>query len=151
MAGKDNAMNNEITRPSESPAPEQDPQGSGSADQQAAVRSPERRLSAPPIDIFESGEGLVLRADLPGVTSEGLELQVQDNKLTLFGRVTQEVPQARALLHQEYDVCDFLRSFILSDEVDHDRIEAKLNNGVLEVLLPRAERPEPRRIPVQTD
>lgn len=114
-----------------------------------AVRTPERRLAAPPIDIFESEGGLVLRADLPGVTAEGLELQVQDNKLTLFGRVSSNVPAGAAVLHQEYEVCDFLRSFILSEEVDHDRIEAKLSGGVLEVLLPRADRPEPRRIPVK--
>ncbi len=111
----------------------------------------ERRLSAPPIDIYETEEGLVLCADLPGVTAEGLELQVQDNKLTLFGRVTADVPEDAKLLHQEYHVCDFLRSFILSDEVDHDRISAKINNGVLEVFLPKAERPEPRRIQVRTD
>lgn len=115
------------------------------------AHSPERRLCAPPIDIFESDDGLVLRADLPGVTPDGLKLQVQDNKLTLFGRVNAAAPQANALLHQEYDVCDFLRSFILSHDVDHDRIEAKLSGGVLEVVLPKADRPEPRRIQVQTD
>lgn len=143
-------MNSEITRTNEPPASGRDPRVLDAVGEQPPARSPERRLCAPPIDIFESDQGLVLRADLPGVTAEGLELQVQDNKLTLFGRVTHDIPQATALLHQEYDVCDFLRSFILSDEVDHDRIEAKLNNGVLEVLLPRAQRPEPRRIPIQT-
>jgi HSP20 family protein len=121
------------------------------AEKQPAVpiRTPERRLAAPPIDIFESDGGLVLRADLPGVTAEGLELQVQDNKLTLFGRVSSNVPRQATVLHQEYEVCDFLRSFILSEEVDHDRIEARLSGGVLEVLLPKADRPEPRRIPVK--
>ena len=93
----------------------------------------------------------MLRADLPGVTAEGLELQVQDNKLTLFGRVTEELPEGAIPLHQEYPDCDFLRSFILSDEVDHDRIEAKLNGGVLEVHLPKAARQEPRKIQVRTE
>lgn len=116
---------------------------------QVPVRSLERRLAAPPIDIFESDDGLVLRADLPGVTAEGLEVQVQDNKLTLFGRVSCNVPPEANVLHQEYEICDFLRSFILSEEVDHDRIEAKLSGGVLEVVLPKADRPEPRRIPVK--
>jgi HSP20 family molecular chaperone IbpA len=113
--------------------------------------SPERRLCAPPIDIYETDTGLVLCADLPGVTAEGLELQVQDNKLMLFGRVQTDVPPDAKRLHQEYHVCDFLRSFILSDEVDHERISAKINNGVLEVILPTAERPKPRRIEVRTD
>jgi len=104
----------------------------------------------PPIDIFETEDGLVLLADLPGVASDSLELQVQDNKLTLFGRVKSPVPDEARLLHQEYRVGHFLRSFILSDEVDHERITAKLNQGVLEVALPRVKRSEPRRIPVAT-
>ena len=105
----------------------------------------------PPIDIFETPEGLVLQADLPGVSSELLELQVQDNKLTLFGKVAIPIPQDARLIHQEYQVGHFLRSFILSDEVDHQRISAKLVQGVLEVILPRLPKPEPRRIQIQSD
>lgn len=104
----------------------------------------------PPIDIFETPEGLVLLADLPGVSLESLELQVQDNKLTLFGRVQEVLPADARLIHQEYAVGHFLRSFILSDEVDHERVTAKLNQGVLEVVLPRHPKPEPRRIQVTT-
>lgn len=105
----------------------------------------------PPIDIFETPDGLVLQADLPGVTSDTLELQVQDNKLTLFGRVEAVVPAGARLIHQEYGVGHYLRSFILSDDVDHERIAAKLTNGVLEVVLPRAAKTEPRRIQIRTD
>jgi HSP20 family protein len=111
---------------------------------------PERFVCTPPIDIFENGEGLVLRADLPGVSGETLELQVQDNKLTLFGRVAQQAPDDARLIHQEYRVGDYLRSFILSEDVDHERISAKLVSGVLEVTLPRAPQPEPRKIQVKT-
>ena len=107
-----------------------------------------RLLFNPPIDIYETPEGLVLYADLPGVDSQGLDLQVQDNRLTLFGRVTSVIPESAQMMHQEYQVGDFLRSFILSDEVDHDRIQAKLTNGVLRVELPRAPRAKPRRIDV---
>ena len=110
----------------------------------------ERLVFTPPIDIYETDEGLILRADLPGVSLDTLELQVQDNKLTLFGRMEPSVPENARLLHQEYETGDFLRSFILSDEVDHQRIAAKLNNGVLEVVLPKADKPEPRRIQVAT-
>jgi HSP20 family protein len=110
----------------------------------------ERLVFTPPIDIYETDEGLILRADLPGVSLDTLELQVQDNKLTLFGRMEQIVPEDARLLHQEYETGDFLRSFILSDEVDHQHISAKLNNGVLEVVLPKAAKPEPRRIQVAT-
>ena len=111
----------------------------------------ERYLFTPPIDIFETEEGLVLHADLPGVTLETLELQVQDNRLTLFGRVNSPIPDGAIPRYQEYAIGDFLRSFILSDEVDHERISATLNNGVLKVVLPKAPQPEPRRIPVSAE
>ena len=112
---------------------------------------PQRFVFTPPIDIFETDDGLVLHADLPGVTIETLELQVQNNKLTLFGRVTSQVPDGAKPVHLEYDVGDFLRSFILSDNVDHDRIRAKLNGGVLEIELPSAPKVEPRTIQVNSD
>ena len=111
----------------------------------------ERFLFSPPIDIFETEEGLVLHADLPGVSIKTLELQVQDNKLTLFGRVHPVVPPEARTVHQEYGVGDFLRSFILSDEVDHERITATMNNGVLKVVLPKAPKPKSRRIEVNAD
>ncbi|MBX3436126.1 MAG: Hsp20/alpha crystallin family protein [Planctomycetaceae bacterium] len=145
-------MTTDLTRPDSVTPPEvREPNVVPPAETVPAQPSPERRLFAPPIDIYETDEGLVLCADLPGVRAEGLELQVQDNKLTLFGRVHSDVPEDARLLHQEYSVCDFLRSFILSDEVDHERISAKINNGVLEVVLPKAQRPQPRRIEVRTD
>ncbi|MBX3449271.1 MAG: Hsp20/alpha crystallin family protein [Planctomycetaceae bacterium] len=137
-------MNHPIRRAeSDTPRPE-------SATPEAAAQTGQLVFN-PPIDIFETEQGLVLLADLPGVTTETLELQVQDNKLTLIGRVSSPAPEGATLVHQEYAIGHFLRSFILSDEVDHERISAKLNHGVLEVVLPRASRPEPRRIQVTSD
>ncbi|MFQ5733033.1 MAG: Hsp20/alpha crystallin family protein [Planctomycetaceae bacterium] len=112
---------------------------------------PQRYVFTPPIDIYETDEGLVLQADLPGVTVETLELQVQDNKLTLFGRVSAQVDSDAQTIHREYNVGDFLRSFILSDDVDHNRIRANLNRGVLRIVLPKAAQAEPRRIDVSAD
>ncbi|MFM7058219.1 MAG: Hsp20/alpha crystallin family protein [Planctomycetota bacterium] len=109
-----------------------------------------RLLFTPPIDIYETPDGLVLYADLPGVTADSLDLQVQDKRLTLYGRVRPADGAIVRVLHQEYHAGDFLRSFILSDEVDHERIQAKLNNGVLRVELPRAARAKPRRIDVSS-
>lgn len=115
-----------------------------------ATEPPPRWFCTPPIDIFDTEAGLVLRADLPGVTADELELQVEDNRLTLLGKVTPPVPPEARLIYQEYRVGDFLRSFILSDDVDHERITAKLTDGVLEVTLPRAASSQPRRIQIRT-
>ena len=133
----------EQARPAESPS-ESTPADGGKPVEESIVFTP-------PIDIFETDSGLVLLADLPGVTTETLELQVQDNKLTLFGRVAVLTPPEGQCIHQEYQVGHFLRSFILSDEVDHERITARLNHGVLEVVLPKLPKAEPRRIQVRID
>ncbi len=133
------------------PISQPNPSGDAIRTAQTSAQEPPRLLFNPPIDIYETPDGLVLYADLPGVTAEGLELQVQDNRLTLFGRVQSSERTEAVLLHQEYQVGDFLRSFILSDEVDHDRIQAKLANGVLRVELPKAPRARPRRIEVASE
>jgi len=111
---------------------------------------PEQYVFTPPIDIYETDEGLVLYADLPGVSVGSLELQVQDNKLTLLGRVEPQIPEGAQPVHKEYEVGNFLRSFILSGEIVHSEIEAKLTNGVLRIFLPKAPKAEPRRIQVNT-
>lgn len=149
-------MSNDFPHPSDPSRAERDRESgqrervAGGGDAVEREHPVERFVFTPPIDIFETDEGLVLQADLPGVAIETVELQVQDNKLTLFGRVLPSVPEGARLLHQEYAVGDFLRSFILSDQVDHDRITAKLNNGVLEIVLPKASKAEPRRIQVNS-
>ncbi|MGC1274718.1 MAG: Hsp20/alpha crystallin family protein [Planctomycetaceae bacterium] len=124
-----------------------DSRADGTTDSATAEPTP-RLVFTPPIDIFETDEGLVLLADLPGVSLDSLELQVQDNRLTLLGRVKSPVPDDAELRYQEYQVGDYLRSFILSDEVDHERVSATLNNGVLKVSLPKAKKAEARRIHV---
>lgn len=109
---------------------------------------PPRFVFTPPIDIYETDEGLMLLADLPGVSLDTLELQVQDNRLTLLGRVKPTVAEDAETRYREYHVGDFLRSFILSDEVDHDRVEATLAGGVLKVWLPKTKQAQTRRIQI---
>lgn len=113
----------------------------------------ERPVAMPPVDIYDTPEGLVLIADLPGVSPETLDLQVQDNKLTLFGRVAEPLPTplTGAVRHEEFEHADFLRSFILSEEVDHERITARLAHGVLELRLPRLPKTAPRKIQVSSE
>jgi len=104
----------------------------------------------PPIDIHEGPEGLTLEADLPGATEENLFIQLEDNVLSLHARIQSPVPEAARLLHEEYRVGDYYRSFILSDEVDRDRIAAELKNGVLRLSLPKADRARTRRIEIRS-
>lgn len=111
----------------------------------------DRLLFTPPVDIYDSAAGLVLLADLPGVHPKSLELQIQDNKLSLLGRCQTVIPPGARLIHREYEEGDFVRSFILSEDVDHEHIAARLANGVLEVVLPRVARAAPRKINVRSE
>ncbi len=104
----------------------------------------------PLIDIHEGADGLTLEADLPGAREDRLTIQLEDNVLTLVAQADQELPEGARVLHQEYRVGTFRRSFILSDEVDRNAIAAELKNGVLRLTLPKAERAKTRRIEVRT-
>jgi HSP20 family molecular chaperone IbpA len=113
--------------------------------------SPEQQAACTPlIDIHEGPDGLTLEADLPGATEDNLFVQLEDNVLSLHARIRSPAPEAARLLHEEYRVGDYYRSFILSDEVDRDRITAELKNGVLRLILPKADRARTRRIEIRS-
>ncbi len=82
---------------------------------------------------------MILEADLPGATEQNLNVQLEDNVLSLYAKIDSPVPEGAQLLHEEYRLGDYRRSFILSDEVDRDRITAELKNGVLRLFLPKAQ------------
>jgi HSP20 family protein len=105
----------------------------------------------PLIDIHEGPEGLILEADVPGASEEDVIVQVEDNILSLRACVAPPVPAGARALHEEYHVGEFQRSFILSDEVERGRISAELRNGVLRLVLPKAEAARPRRIEIATE
>jgi len=105
---------------------------------------------APPVDIHDGPEGLTLEADLPGAAEDAMLVQLEDNVLSLSARIDSPAPEGARLIHQEFHVGEYQRSFILSDEVDRDRITAELKNGVLKVFLPRADRAKARRIEIKS-
>jgi HSP20 family molecular chaperone IbpA len=115
----------------------------------AQAAEPRPDTLTPPIDIHEGPEGLVLEADVPGVEDKSLTVQLEDNVLSLHAVLGPGQPEGSRVLHEEFRVAAFARSFILSDEVDRARIAAELRHGVLRVVLPRAERPPTRRIEVK--
>jgi HSP20 family protein len=109
-----------------------------------------RETYTPPIDIHEGADGLILEADIPGATEQGLHVQLEENVLSLYARIEPLAPQEARLIHEEYRIGDYHRSFILSDEVDRERITAELKNGVLRLLLPKADRSRTRRIEIKS-
>jgi HSP20 family protein len=109
----------------------------------------QERYMLPPVDIYETEEGLVLLADLPGVSPNDLKLRLEDNILTIDAQAKHMIEAEP--IYREFELYNFFRQFELSDQVDQDRITASLNHGVLRLYLPRAEKAKPREIPVQID
>jgi len=101
---------------------------------------------APPVDIFETDEGLTVVADLPGVKSEEVDIRVEDNILTIKGKAGYK-PSA-PMSREEFALQGYYRQFQLSDMIDQNKIFAESRNGVLTITLPKAEKTKPRQIKV---
>ena len=103
----------------------------------------------PPVDIFEQGDDLVLRAEVPGVGRKDIDIRVEDNRLVIQGQRTREAgfdEESAYRLERAYGT--FTRSFLLPETVDAGRIHAGYRDGVLEVRLPKTEAARPRKIEI---
>jgi HSP20 family protein len=110
------------------------------------TRSQERYVT-PPVDIYETGEGLVVKADLPGVAKESMDVRVENNLLTIRAKAAHVAPGDP--IYREYELVNFFRQFELNEKVDQSQISAELKHGVLTLQLPKAEEAKPRRIDVK--
>lgn len=103
---------------------------------------------SPHVDIFETDQKITLLADLPGVATDHLTIDLRDSVLTLNGEVTPYEGVGEIALLTEYEVGRYFRQFTLSDVVDQNRIDAQLKDGVLRLTLPKVEKATPRTIKV---
>jgi HSP20 family protein len=113
------------------------------------TNSPETALR-PPVDIYETDDGIVLRADMPGVAKERLELRVDGNTLLIEGTIGIAPQDKMSGLYADIRATTYRRQFVLSNELESGRIEANLQNGVLTVNIPKRAELRPRRIEVRS-
>jgi HSP20 family protein len=106
---------------------------------------------APPVDICESETELILYADMPGVPMENVEIDLTGDLLTIRGRALLGNGGNGAVLLSEYREGDYYRQFNLSKSIDREKIEATMKDGVLKVVLPKAEAARPRRIEIKSE
>jgi HSP20 family protein len=116
--------------------------------QDKAEHTRERRLYTPAVDIIERKDDILLIADMPGVDENGLDITVDKRDLTIYGKVEAEIPANHTLVSSEYGIGDYQRAFTLSDAVDTEKIQATIKNGVLRLVLPKADAAMARKIPV---
>jgi len=102
---------------------------------------------SPRVDIYETEQAISLIADLPGVAEEDLDIDLDDRSLTITGQV-KEPDSHRHSVYTEYGIGGFNRSFKLGDSIDRSKINASLKDGVLTLILPKADRLKPRKIEI---
>ena len=103
----------------------------------------------PPVDIYEDGEGITLLADLPGVSKERLSMRVENQSLVIEGQVQFDLPEKAEALYADVRSSAYRRSFALSAELETEKIEANLKDGVLTVRIPKRAELRARRIEIQ--
>jgi HSP20 family protein len=112
-----------------------------------ASQRPREEYIVPEVNIFETQEGYVLEAEMPGVNKSGLEITVEGNEITIVGR---RAPEAvtDGVIFRERRTADFRRVFEFDPAIDAARISAKIDQGVLTLALPKSEKVKPRKIAV---
>lgn len=103
----------------------------------------------PLVTIIEEENGFILTAELPGVPKENVQVNVENNVLSLEGEIRLSTPEQMESTHAEVSTAKYKRAFTLSRELDPSKIEASQRDGVLTLRIPKAEHAQPRKIEVQ--
>jgi len=109
-------------------------------------RTPDRPVFVPPADIYETRANIVVVAEMPGVAPDGVDITLERRVLTIRGRNAGYEHTGYQRVYNEYADGDYERVFTLSENIDRDRIEATLKDGVLHLVLPKSETAKPRKI-----
>ena len=117
---------------------------------EAGQRTPPRPVFLPPADIYETKDSIVVLAEMPGVPPEGVDISLERRVLTIRGHSVANDHSGYQRVYNEYADGDYERVFTLSENIDRDRIEATLRDGVLQLVLPKAETAKARKIELKT-
>jgi len=135
MAKKDQAM--EVQKQEEVPAEEME-------------RTRSRRSFVPRADIYETDKEIFVLADVPGANENTIDITLEKNVLTINAYIEPTIPSGFDVAYAEYEEGDYQRSFRLSDEIDRDKIEATVTEGVLRLRLPKSQEAKTKKISVKT-
>jgi HSP20 family molecular chaperone IbpA len=117
----------------------------------AGDTSRERLFLRPPVDIWEDGENITLQMDMPGVSRDRLTIQAAQDSLLVEGSAQIDVPAEIEALYADVRSTQYRRSFVLSRELDAEKIDAALRDGVLTLQIPKREEVRARKIAVRAE
>ena len=109
----------------------------------------ERGAAMPSVDIMETGKGVVLVADLPGVKKDGLGVTLDQGVLTIRGKAKVDLPDKAELRYREFEFGEFARSFRLGPEVSGTNMDASFEDGVLRITFPKSDWATTKKIEVK--
>ena len=110
-------------------------------------RAQTEQFIAPPASVTESADGYMLEIEMPGVKKDGLDISVENNELTVIGR--RSLPAVEGtLIHHESRPENFRRKFEIDPSIDAEKISAKIDQGLVTLVLPKSEHVKPRKIAV---
>jgi HSP20 family protein len=107
------------------------------------------KVYVPAVDIYETADAVVLVADMPGVDEKSVDVSLEKNVLTIYGHVDTPQLEGYSLAYTEYGTGDYQRSFTISNEIDWERIEGTVGDGVLKLVLPKAGPATTRKISIK--
>ncbi len=104
---------------------------------------------APLVDIYETADEYYLTANMPGVSKENVKIKLEEGFLVIMGRVNVDEAKNRKYVLNEIEEGNYYRRFKISESIDEQKIDAKLENGVLNIKLPKHERVKPKSIEIK--
>lgn len=113
-----------------------------------AEKAAEARFIEPRVNIYEEEERIVLQAELPGVSRDNLDIDIDGDRLTITGRRAPEAGEIR-MVYGERVPYDFRRTFVLGNVIDREKVNATLKDGVLELILGKIAKPQARKIEIK--
>lgn len=122
----------------------------GQEQQEMQRRREQEVVLRPAVDIYEDARGITLKADLPGVSRDRLNIQVDGNTLSIEGQLSISMPETLEALYADVRATRYQRSFTLSNELDTGQVKAEMKDGVLTLNVPKRAELQPRKIEVST-
>jgi len=105
----------------------------------------------PAVDIYENDNEYVLKAEMPGVSKENVEISLEKDYLEILGKTDTKFEEGLKLIDKEFRISDYFRRFHLENVIDREKVKASIENGILTVVLPKSEEVKPKKITITTE
>jgi len=111
----------------------------------------EEYVLVPPVDIYETENEFVIKAEMPGVKKDGVNITLDNNELEITGKINGNMPDGKNLKYTEFNLHDYHRKFNVADTIDRNALSAALEDGILTLTLPKREEVKPKKIEIRVE